>query len=173
MNASLNNATAEPASDTRTEAKPADEVAVVLTVNYWEAIGRRAAKAVAQGWGAEWKSHSWDEIAEARDSYTPAAEYLAADREHLVPLWNAGEYERCDELMHACRDAWYDELTKQVRVKRKSLFIDDVGYSSEDSRMDRPPRYLLLQDGTTISGWLSYDDEGAFFTFRASVRSEQ
>lgn len=155
------------------EAKPAEADTVELTTQYWADLGRRIARRMAEAWGAEWQSHDFDEVHESRDNHAPTAEYRVAERQHLRPLCEDGQWDRYDALKDACRDAWYEELAKQLRIKRRSLFIDDVGYSSEDTRIDRPPRHLLLQDGTTIAGWLSYDDEGPLFTLRVSARAER
>jgi len=156
------------------EAKPAgDEETAGLTPEYWAALGRRVAKRMAESWGAEWKSHDFDEVHESWGDHAPTAEYREAHKQFLKPLWDDGKDEQYDLLKRVCREAWQEQLAKELRFKRKSLFIDDVGYSSDDWRLGQQERYLLLQDGTTLSGWLGRAEDQPMFTFKVSCSTER
>ncbi len=143
-----------------------------LTPDEWAELGRTIARKMADGWGAEWKRHCWDDVWEAREGKWPE---LDAQRPQLSALWESSDPqddERYQALKDALHEGWRDELVIRLRIKRDSRFIQDVGLSSEDSRINRPARHLMLADGTTIAGWLSEKDGKPMFGFRLSCSRE-
>ncbi|MEA3211283.1 MAG: hypothetical protein QOE70_4340 [Chthoniobacter sp.] len=143
-----------------------------LTAEQWAELGRTIARKMADSWGAEWKPQYWDDVWEAR---TGKWAELDAHRPQLSALWESGEAgddERYDLFKDALYEGWRDELVIRLRSKRDSRSIQDVGLSSQDTRIDRPPRHLMLADGKTIAGYLHEVDGKPRFDFRLSHGKE-
>jgi hypothetical protein len=126
----------------------------------WAELGREIARKMAEAWGAEWRSHSWDAV-----EYEPLFQAAAPQ---LEKLWGSEQEDEYYRLKDLCRNAWQEELSERLQYKRGTRLLSDILEGS-----DRHGMHLQLTGHATITGSISTREDGIMFSFRLTTRGAE